>query len=53
LFKGRQRPTVFENRVLRKMFGSVKDDVAGNRRKLHGGELHHVLLTNTGMLISP
>ena len=42
LFRGRQRPTVFENRVLRKIFGSVRDDVTGDWRKLRGGELHNL-----------
>jgi hypothetical protein len=31
---------VFENRVLRKIFGPKRDEVAGERRKLHNKELH-------------
>jgi hypothetical protein len=31
---------VFENRVLRGMFGSKRDEVAGERRKLHNGKLN-------------
>jgi hypothetical protein len=31
---------VFENRVLRKIFGSKKDEVTGDLRKLHNEELH-------------
>jgi hypothetical protein len=32
--------TVFENRVLRKIFGSKRDGVIWDRRKLHYKELH-------------
>jgi len=31
---------VFENRVLRRMFGPKKDKVTGERRKLHNEELN-------------
>jgi hypothetical protein len=31
---------VFENRVLRKMFGSKRDEVTGEWSKLHNDELH-------------
>jgi hypothetical protein len=31
---------VFENRVLRRIFGPRKDDVTGEWRKLHNEELH-------------
>jgi hypothetical protein len=31
---------VFENRVLRRIFGPKRDDVTGEWRKLHNGELH-------------
>jgi len=30
---------VFENRVLRRIFGPKRDDVSGERRKLHNKEL--------------
>jgi hypothetical protein len=44
--KGRLR--VFENRVLRRIFGPKKDEVTGEWRKLHNEELHvlfsHLLL---------
>jgi hypothetical protein len=33
---------VFENRVLRRIFGSKRDDVTGERRKLHSEELHNL-----------
>jgi hypothetical protein len=31
---------VFENRVLRRIFGPKRDEVTGNWRKLHNDELH-------------
>jgi hypothetical protein len=31
---------VFENRVLRRIFGPKRDEVIGQWRKLHSGELH-------------
>jgi hypothetical protein len=31
---------VFENRVLRRIFGPKRDEVMGRRRKLHNEELH-------------
>jgi hypothetical protein len=33
---------VFENRVLRRIFGPKKDGVMGRRRKLHNEELHNL-----------
>jgi hypothetical protein len=33
---------VFENRVLRRIFGPKRDEVMGERRKLHNGELHNL-----------
>ncbi|KAJ4432306.1 hypothetical protein ANN_20925 [Periplaneta americana] len=35
-----QRLRVFENKVLRKIFGAKRDDVTGEWRKLHNAELH-------------
>jgi hypothetical protein len=32
---------VFENRVLRRIFGPKRDEVTGEWRKLHNEELHH------------
>jgi hypothetical protein len=32
----------FENRVLRRMFGPGSDEVTGEWRKLHNGELHNL-----------
>jgi hypothetical protein len=33
---------VFENRVLRRIFGPEKDEVRGRRRKLHNEELNNL-----------
>jgi hypothetical protein len=35
----KHRPRAFENRVLRKVFGPKRDEVTGEWRKLHNGEL--------------
>jgi hypothetical protein len=37
-----QRLRVFENRVLRRIFGPKWDEVMGEWRKLHNGELHNL-----------
>jgi hypothetical protein len=34
------RQTVFENWVLRRIFGPKRDEVTGGQRKLHNEELH-------------
>jgi hypothetical protein len=36
------RLRVFENRVLRGIFGPKRDEVTGEWRKLHNGELHNL-----------
>jgi hypothetical protein len=36
------RLRVFENRVLRGIFGPKRDEATGERRKLHSGELHNL-----------
>jgi hypothetical protein len=36
------RLRVFENRMLRGIFGPKRDEVTGERRKLHSGELHNL-----------
>jgi len=35
-----RRPRVFENRVLRRLFRAKRDEVTGERRKLHNKELN-------------
>jgi hypothetical protein len=40
LLSGRLR--MFENRVLRRIFGTKRDDVTGEWRKLHSEELHNL-----------
>ena len=37
-----RRLTVFENRVLRRIFGAKRDEVTGEWRKLHNEELNDV-----------
>jgi hypothetical protein len=38
----KHRLRVFENRVLRRIFGSKRDDVTGDLRKLHNEEFHNL-----------
>jgi len=38
--KEERRPRVFKNRVLRRIFGSKRDEVTGDWRKLHNEELN-------------
>jgi hypothetical protein len=40
--KGEHRHGVFEKRVLRRIFGPKRDEVTGEWRKLHSGELHNL-----------
>jgi dihydrofolate reductase len=40
LFREERRLRVFENRVLRRIFGSKRDKVTGEWRKLHNEELN-------------
>jgi hypothetical protein len=39
---------VFENRVLRRIFGPKRDDVTGDWRKLHNEELHNLYFPSLG-----
>jgi hypothetical protein len=43
--KKEHRLGVFENRVLRRIFGPKKDEVMGQWRKLHSGELPNLYLS--------
>jgi hypothetical protein len=38
----KHRLRVFENRVQRRIFGPKRDEVTGEWRKLHNGELHNL-----------
>jgi hypothetical protein len=38
----KHRPTVFENRVLRRIFGPKRGEVTGGWRKLHNEELRNL-----------
>jgi hypothetical protein len=44
-FREGHRLRVFENRVLRRIFGPRRDEVMGEWRKLHNGELHNLYLS--------
>jgi hypothetical protein len=39
---GEHRLKLFENRVLRRIYGPKRDEVTGEWRKLHSGELHNL-----------
>jgi hypothetical protein len=36
------RMEVFENRVLKRIFGPNRDEVTGDRRNMHNEELHNL-----------
>jgi hypothetical protein len=38
---------VFENRVLRRIFGPKRDEVTGDGRKLHNEELHNLYFSTS------
>jgi hypothetical protein len=38
----RHRLNIFENRVLRRIFGTKRDEITGGWRKLHNEELHNM-----------
>jgi hypothetical protein len=42
---------VFENRVLRRIFGSKRDEVTGGWRKLHNEELHNLYSSPSHLLL--
>jgi hypothetical protein len=42
MLRGEHRLRVFENRVLRRIFGPKRDEVTGEWRKLHNEKLHHL-----------
>jgi hypothetical protein len=42
LTREEHRLRVFENRVLRGIFGHKRDEITGEWRKLHNGELHNL-----------
>jgi hypothetical protein len=47
--RGEHRLRVFENRVLRRIFGPKRDEVTGEWRKLHNEELH-ILYSSTNII---
>jgi hypothetical protein len=42
MLREEHRLRVFENRVLRRIFGPKRDEVTGEWRKLHNEELHNL-----------
>jgi len=44
LLRDEHRPSIFENIVLRKIFGPKRGGIIGEWRKLLNGELHDILL---------
>jgi hypothetical protein len=42
-----RRLRVLENRVLRRIFGPMTDEVTGEWRKLHNEELHDLYILST------
>ncbi|KAJ4430978.1 hypothetical protein ANN_19571 [Periplaneta americana] len=48
-YLGATRLRVFENKVLRKIFGAKRDEVTGEWRKLHNTELH-ILYSSPGII---
>jgi hypothetical protein len=44
------RLRVYENRVLRRIFGPRRDEVTGDWRKLHNEELHNMVRTGSNWL---
>jgi len=46
------RLKVFENRVLRRIFGPKRDEVAGEWRKLHNEELNDLFSSNVVRMIN-
>jgi hypothetical protein len=42
ILREENRLRAFENRVLRRIFGPMRDEVIGGRRKLHNEELHNL-----------
>jgi hypothetical protein len=41
-FREEHRLRVFENRVLRRIFGTKRDELTGGWRELHNEELHNL-----------
>ena len=51
VLREKRRLRVFENRVLRKIFGPTKDEDTGEWRKLHNEELNDLYLPSIARVI--
>jgi hypothetical protein len=49
-YRGGQGPRVFENSVLRGMFGPRREEVKGGRRKLRNEELKNLCLSPSAII---
>jgi hypothetical protein len=49
--KEEHKPRVFENRVLRRIFGPMRDEMVGGWRKLHNEELHNLYCSPSTCII--
>jgi hypothetical protein len=45
ILRAEHRLRIFENRVLRGIFGPKRDEAIGGWRKLHNGELHNLYVS--------
>jgi hypothetical protein len=43
---------VFENRILKRIFGGKRDEVTGGWRKLHTGEIHNLSIIRIKFRVS-
>jgi hypothetical protein len=48
--RGDHRLRVYENMALRRIFGCKREDVAGQKRKLHNEELHKLYASQNIMV---
>jgi hypothetical protein len=53
ILREEHRLRVFENRVLRKIFGPERDEITGERRRLHNEELYTYSSPNIIQVIKP
>jgi hypothetical protein len=49
--RGKNRLKVFENRVLRRIFGPKREEVTGGQRKLHNEELCNLYASSNIIMV--